>query len=205
MSRVASNISFLYFLENNYMDAEKYVDIAINNDRYNAKALVNKGNCLFMKNDFRRAKEHYLEAIGVEADCIEALYNLGYVNKKTQHVHGSSSSTWENSDIHLITWSPLPNSQYQWNYWPHKTSLKMVPNHPDKNTQRPGNSRKNWQHIFQIRRWTASFALLFRKLSTFANQHWYKHMVGNLLCKAINVRESFFLSWKSLPNSAKRG
>jgi len=60
MSRVASNISFLYFLENNYIDAEKYVDIAINNDRYNAKALVNKGNCLFMKNDFRRAKEHYL-------------------------------------------------------------------------------------------------------------------------------------------------
>ncbi len=35
-----------------------------------------------MKNDFRRAKEHYLEAIGVQADCIEALYNLGYVNKK---------------------------------------------------------------------------------------------------------------------------
>ena len=34
----------------------KYVDIAINNDRYNARALVNKGNCLFMKNDFRRAK-----------------------------------------------------------------------------------------------------------------------------------------------------
>ena len=35
-----------------------------------------------MKNDFRRAKEHYLEAIGVEADCIEALYKSGYVNKK---------------------------------------------------------------------------------------------------------------------------
>lgn len=82
MSRVASNISFLYFLENNYSEAEKYVDIALNNDRYNAKALVNKGNCLFMKNDFRKAKELYLQAIGVQADCIEALYNLGYVNKK---------------------------------------------------------------------------------------------------------------------------
>ena len=56
MSRVASNISFLYFLERNYADAEKYVDIAITHDRYNARALVNKGNCLFMKNDFRRAK-----------------------------------------------------------------------------------------------------------------------------------------------------
>ena len=82
MSRVASNISFLYFLENNYSEAERYVDIALNSDRYNARALVNKGNCLFMKNDFRKAKELYLEAIGVEADCIEALYNLGFVNKK---------------------------------------------------------------------------------------------------------------------------
>ena len=82
MSRVASNISFLYFLENNYAEAERYVDIALNSDRYNARALVNKGNCLFMKNDFRKAKELYLEAIGVEADCIEALYNLGFVNKK---------------------------------------------------------------------------------------------------------------------------
>jgi intraflagellar transport protein 88 len=82
MSRVASNISFLYFLEKNYSEAERYVDIALSNDRYNARALVNKGNCLFMKNDFRKAKELYLEAIGVEADCIEALYNLGYVNKK---------------------------------------------------------------------------------------------------------------------------
>lgn len=35
-----------------------------------------------MKNDFMRAKEQYLEAIGVEADCVEALFNLGYVNKK---------------------------------------------------------------------------------------------------------------------------
>jgi len=56
--------------------------MALNYDRYNAKALVNKGNCLFAKNDFLRAKENYLEAIGVEADCVEALYNLALVNKK---------------------------------------------------------------------------------------------------------------------------
>ena len=28
------------------------------------------------------AKELYLEAIGVEADCLEAIYNLGLVNKR---------------------------------------------------------------------------------------------------------------------------
>ncbi len=82
MARIATNISFLYFLETDFKSAEKYADIAINYDRYNAKALVNRGNCLFVKNEFLRAKEQYLEAIGVEADCVEALYNLAYVNKK---------------------------------------------------------------------------------------------------------------------------
>lgn len=52
MARAATNISFLYFIEKNYRNAEKYADIAIKNDRYNAKALVNKGNCLFIKEEF---------------------------------------------------------------------------------------------------------------------------------------------------------
>lgn len=82
MARIATNISFLYFLENDCKQAEKYAEMAINFDRYNAKALVNRGNCLYVKNEFLRAKEQYLEAIGVEADCIEALYNLAYVNRK---------------------------------------------------------------------------------------------------------------------------
>ena len=82
MARAATNISFLYFLERDYPNAEKYSEYAIEYDRYNAKALVNRGNCLFMRNEFLRAKEQYLEAIGVEADCIEALYNLAFVNKK---------------------------------------------------------------------------------------------------------------------------
>jgi len=82
MARAATNISFLYFMEGNYENAEKYAEIAIEYDRYNAKALVNRGNCLFVRNEFLRAKEQYLEAIGVEADCVEALYNLAFVNKK---------------------------------------------------------------------------------------------------------------------------
>ena len=46
MARAASNISFLYFLEQDYKNSEHYSDLALNHDRYNAKALVNKGNCL---------------------------------------------------------------------------------------------------------------------------------------------------------------
>jgi len=82
MAQVATNISFLYFIEKDYRNAEKYADVASAEDRYNAKALVNKGNCFFMKADYASAKEYYLEAIGVEADCVEAIYNLGLVNKR---------------------------------------------------------------------------------------------------------------------------
>jgi len=57
MARAATNISFLYFLERDYANAEKYAECAIEYDRYNAKALVNRGNCLFMRNEFLRAKE----------------------------------------------------------------------------------------------------------------------------------------------------
>lgn len=57
MAKAASNISFLYFLEGDFKKAEKYADDALNYDRYNAKALVNRGNCLYVKNDFFRAKE----------------------------------------------------------------------------------------------------------------------------------------------------
>lgn len=57
MARVATNISFLFFLEKDLTNAEKYAEIAITYDRYNARALVNRGNCLFMKNEFLRAKE----------------------------------------------------------------------------------------------------------------------------------------------------
>lgn len=78
----ATNLSYLYFIEGDVTQADKYASLAVRHQRYNAKALVNKGNCLYVKNDCERAKELFLEAIGVEADCIEAIYNLGLVNIK---------------------------------------------------------------------------------------------------------------------------
>ncbi|RHY90697.1 hypothetical protein DYB37_004041 [Aphanomyces astaci] len=78
----ATNLSFLYFVEGDYAQADKFASLAVRHQRYNAKALVNKGNCLYVKNECERAKELYLEAIGVEADCIEAIFNLGLVNIK---------------------------------------------------------------------------------------------------------------------------
>ena len=89
MAMASNNISFLYFLENDFKAAEQFSDLAIQHDRYNSKALVNKGNCLFINEDYDRAKEFFLEAIGVEADCIEAIYNLGLVYKRLGYYNES--------------------------------------------------------------------------------------------------------------------
>tara|TARA_B110000208_G_scaffold165966_1_gene204531 strand:+ start:351 stop:770 length:420 start_codon:yes stop_codon:yes gene_type:complete len=83
-ARAATNLSFLYFLEREYQTADRYASKAMQHARYSAKALVNKGNCFFVNNDLERAKEMFLEAIGVEADCVEAIFNLGLVNKRLE-------------------------------------------------------------------------------------------------------------------------
>jgi intraflagellar transport protein 88 len=87
ISRVANNISFLYFVEGDEVNADKYANLALENERYNHKALVNKGNIHFLKEDYMKAKEYYLEAIGVQSDCIEAIYNLGMVNIRMEAIY----------------------------------------------------------------------------------------------------------------------
>ncbi|CAJ1338453.1 unnamed protein product, partial [Effrenium voratum] len=100
MACAATNLSFLYFLEAEHANAEKYADIAVKADRYNARALVNKGNCMFMNDEFERAKEVYLEAIGVSADCLEAIYNLGLVN---MHIGKYQEALLAFDKLHSIT------------------------------------------------------------------------------------------------------
>jgi len=82
VAHAATNLSFIYFHEADYQSAIKYADIAMKHNRYNAKALVNKGNCMFMRGDYEHARAMYQEAMGAEADCLEAIYNLGVVNKR---------------------------------------------------------------------------------------------------------------------------
>jgi len=107
-SRAATNLCFLHFLEGDLKNADKYGTIAIKADRYNARALVNKGNCEFVKGTeatdknkvedarecFTRARELYMEAIGVEADCTEGIYNLGLV-KRAVGLHRESLQAFE--------------------------------------------------------------------------------------------------------------
>ena len=56
--------------------------IALATKRFNPNALVNKGNSLFVKENYAEAKELYLKAIGVDSTNFEAIYNLGLVNAR---------------------------------------------------------------------------------------------------------------------------
>jgi intraflagellar transport protein 88 len=78
----ATNLSFLYILEGDLKNAEKYADIAVATNRYNAKAQNNLGNCHHLKGNFDKAREYYLEAVSVDALCVEAMYNLGLAYKE---------------------------------------------------------------------------------------------------------------------------
>ncbi|KAL7881696.1 hypothetical protein AOLI_G00085440 [Acnodon oligacanthus] len=81
-SAAATNLSFLYFLEKDYDQADRYADLAMNADRYNPAALINKGNTVFVKEDYEKAAEFYKEALRNDSSCTEALYNLGLTYKR---------------------------------------------------------------------------------------------------------------------------
>ena len=51
--------------------------MARDSNSYNDAALVNVGNCCFLKKDYEKAKENYLAALDLDASCVESLYNLG--------------------------------------------------------------------------------------------------------------------------------
>ncbi len=77
---VATNLSFVYSLEGNHAVADDYANVALASNRFNPNALVNKGNSLFVLEEYDKAKELYLEAIGVDSTNFEAMYNLGLTN-----------------------------------------------------------------------------------------------------------------------------
>uniref|UniRef100_A0A8D2J6P4 Intraflagellar transport protein 88 homolog n=2 Tax=Varanus komodoensis TaxID=61221 RepID=A0A8D2J6P4_VARKO len=81
-SAAATNLSFLYFLENELTQASNYADLAVNSDRYNPAALTNKGNTIFANGDYEKAAEFYKESLRNDSSCTEALYNIGLTYKK---------------------------------------------------------------------------------------------------------------------------
>ncbi|XP_072261207.1 intraflagellar transport protein 88 homolog [Pyxicephalus adspersus] len=88
-SAAATNLSFLYFLENEPTQADLYSDLAVAADRYNPLALTNKGNAVFINKDYDKAAEYYKEALRNDSSCTEALYNLGLTYKKLNRLEES--------------------------------------------------------------------------------------------------------------------
>lgn len=72
----STNLAFMYLLQNDFKAAEKYSLEAIQSNRYNSGALVNKGCVDFKKGDFVKAREFFKEALANDSTCLEALYNL---------------------------------------------------------------------------------------------------------------------------------
>ncbi|KAM4700279.1 intraflagellar transport protein 88 homolog isoform 2-T2 [Discoglossus pictus] len=81
-SAAATNLSFLFFLENDCTQADLYADLAVSSDRYNPSALTNKGNAVFINGDYEKAAEYYKEALRNDSSCTEALYNIALTYKK---------------------------------------------------------------------------------------------------------------------------
>ncbi|MEW5306044.1 MAG: hypothetical protein WDW36_008545 [Sanguina aurantia] len=79
-ARAATNLSFLYFLEGEMENANKYSELALKSDRYNARAFVNKGNVLLERGEHDEARLLFQKAIDVEPNCVEARFNLGLAN-----------------------------------------------------------------------------------------------------------------------------
>ncbi|CAH2225249.1 intraflagellar transport 88 homolog isoform X1 [Pelobates cultripes] len=88
-SAAATNLSFVYFLEEEYSHADIYADLAVSSDRYNPAALTNKGNVIFASGDFEKAAEYYREALRNDSSCTEALYNLGLTYKNLNRLEES--------------------------------------------------------------------------------------------------------------------
>ncbi|KAG6542585.1 hypothetical protein Mapa_016056 [Marchantia paleacea] len=83
-ARAATNLSFLYFLEGDHINAEKHAELAVKTNSYNPCALVNHGNCLYSRDDVEGALARYTEAVEVEADCVEAIFNTGLSQKRLE-------------------------------------------------------------------------------------------------------------------------
>ena len=69
----------LQLKQGNVVEAEKMAQKAVENVRYNIRALINLGNCFYKKGDLQKAKQYYENALMVDSLFGESLFNLGTV------------------------------------------------------------------------------------------------------------------------------
>lgn len=98
-SSAATMLSFIYFLQGDYDQAEKCGEIARNADSYNAAAYVNLSACAIKKGELNIARELLLCALDTDASHIQALYNLGLVYKKQNMYEEALECFWKVRNI----------------------------------------------------------------------------------------------------------
>ncbi|KAL6435070.1 hypothetical protein ACFW04_005280 [Cataglyphis niger] len=98
-SAAATMLSFIYYLQGDYDQAEKYGEAARNADAYNAAAYVNLSACAIQKNELNIARELLLCALETDASHVQALYNLGLVYKKQTMYEEALECFWKIRNI----------------------------------------------------------------------------------------------------------
>ena len=81
----AANLAFLYLQEGDAEKAASFANAAVAHDKYDARALVNKGCVLLHRGDEKSlvvAVACFEDALELEADCVEAQYDLGLARKR---------------------------------------------------------------------------------------------------------------------------
>ncbi|XP_025261807.1 intraflagellar transport protein 88 homolog isoform X2 [Camponotus floridanus] len=98
-SAAATMLSFIYYLQGDYDQAEKYGEAARNADAYNAAAYVNLSACAIKKDELNIARELLLCALETDASHVQALYNLGLVYKKQTMYEEALECFWKIRNI----------------------------------------------------------------------------------------------------------
>ncbi|XP_017791957.1 PREDICTED: intraflagellar transport protein 88 homolog [Habropoda laboriosa] len=98
-SSAATMLSFVYFLQGDYDQAERCGEVARNADTYNAAAYVNLSACAIRKGELNIAKELLLCALDTDASHVQALYNLGLVYKKQSMYEEALECFWKVRNI----------------------------------------------------------------------------------------------------------
>ena len=87
-SAASNNLTFLYLIQKDLINAEKYCSMVLDQDMYNSKALVNMGCIYYEKSNFNSAIEYFNKALSCDSLCISALYNLALVKTTMQQHEG---------------------------------------------------------------------------------------------------------------------
>ncbi|XP_012221934.1 intraflagellar transport protein 88 homolog [Linepithema humile] len=98
-SAAATMLSFIYYLQGDYDQAEKYAEAARTSDAYNAAAYVNLSACAMKKDEWNIARELLLYALETDASHVQALYNLGLVYKKQNLYEEALECFWKVRNI----------------------------------------------------------------------------------------------------------